>query len=95
MGLTAAAVERLIQVYAFMVKHEENDTKRWSYFDEYLKHRSIQQARNQYPQLDSIFAAKVRSGEIEKAVDVRDKMPLIAACGGKIIKDFIEVEGSF
>ena len=89
MGLSTKAVGHLIKVYGFMVDNDVNDVTKWSYYDEYFKHRSITTARQEHPELDQTFVAKVKSGEIEKAVDVREKVTKIADAGGKVLKDFI------
>lgn len=89
MGLSAKAVSHLIKVYEFMVDNGENDINRWSYYDEYLKPRSIVSAREQYPEMDEVFVEKVQSGEIAKAVDVREKIAKIAEAGGKVLRDFV------
>lgn len=95
MGLSTKAVGHLIKVYGFMLYHDENDVTRWSYYDEFLKHRDISEARKQHAGLDEAFVAKVKSGEIPKAVDVREKMTKIADAGGKVVKAFIEEPDSF
>ena len=89
MGLSTKAVGHLIKVYGFMVDNDVNDVNTWSYYDEFLKHRAITIARQEYPQFDETFVAKVKSGEIAKAVDVREKVTKIADAGGKVLKDFI------
>jgi len=89
MGLSAKAVSHLIKVYEFMVDNEENDINRWSYYDEFLKPRSIALAREQYPEMDEVFVGMVQSGEIAKAVDVREKVAKIAEAGGRVLRDFV------
>ena len=69
--------------------------ERWSYYDEFLSHRSIGRAREELPELDGVFVEKVKSGEIPKAVDVREKLTKIAAVGGKVLKAFVSDEGNF
>ncbi len=78
-GLSVRKVEHLIAVYQFMHDHEEADTARWSYYDEYLKSKAIQKARLSQPGFDTLVVAKVRSGEIARAVDVRDRLPVICS----------------
>jgi hypothetical protein len=94
MGLSLRKVAHLIKVYSFMVEHGDDDITRWSYYDEFLKHRAISLAREEIPMFDSAFVSKVKNGEIEKAIDVREKVVLIATAGGRILKNFVEVEGS-
>ncbi len=94
MGLSTRKVKQLIGVYSFMVDHSDDDVTHWSYYDEYLKHRAIVRARVDHPTFDDSFVHKVKSGEIEKAVDVREKVKIIAEAGGKILTTFINDENS-
>lgn len=95
MGITTKTVEHLIDIYTFMLKYGDDVVERWSYYDEFLSHRSIKQARKECPELDGVFVKKVKSGEISKAVDVRDKLTKIAAVGGKVLKAFVTGEDNF
>ncbi|MDD5701715.1 MAG: ParB N-terminal domain-containing protein [Dehalococcoidales bacterium] len=95
MGLSTKMVGHLIDIYSFMIKHGDDVVERWSYHDEFLSHHSIAKAREECPELDGVFVEKVKSGEIPKAVDVRDKLTKIAAVGGKVLKTFVTGEGNF
>ena len=87
-GISAKHVNHLVETYQFMVDHGENGINRWSYYDEYLKSNKIRHAREQYPQLDSVVIGKIRSEEIERAVDLREQLPMI--CGApKILAKFV------
>lgn len=78
-GLSVRKVEHLIAVYQFMRDHDEADTARWSYYDEYLKSVAIRKARLSQPGLDTLVVDKVKRGEIARAVDVRDRLPVICS----------------
>ena len=86
-GLSRRKVEHLIATYQFMLDHKESDTARWSYYDEYLKSRIIRKARLGQPDFDSLIVEKIKSGEIAKAVDVRDRLPVICSAP-KVLKKF-------
>jgi hypothetical protein len=92
MGLSTRMVNHLLSVYRFMVEHKDNNVDRWSYYDEYLKHNEIKKARQEHPELDGVVAVKIASGEIPRAVDVRDKLTVIARASGKVLKRFMENE---
>jgi hypothetical protein len=51
--------------------------------------------RQTHPELDKVVVTKIKSGEIPRAVDVREKLTKIAKAGGKALNSFIESEGSF
>ena len=87
-GMSSKEVSRLIEVYGFMVAKKENNLDRWSYYYEYLRSTKIGKARVQQPDLDSLIVEKIKSGEIAKAVDVRDQLPLICAAP-KILTKFV------
>jgi len=77
-GLRLATAENMVQAYKFMLDHGEADPDRWSYYFEYLKAgKKVQNARTQYPDFDTLIVSKIRSGEINRAVDVRDKLPMV------------------
>lgn len=88
-------IAHLIDTYQFMVDHDERDVDRWSYYDEYLKSNKMNRARKEYPELDELVVEKIRSGEIPRAVDVRDDLKKIAEAGGKVLERFATGKKSF
>lgn len=86
-GLTKPRVEHLIATHKFMLDNGETDTARWSYYDEYLKSRAIRKARQNYPGFDALVVEKIKSGEISRAVDVRDRLPVVCSAP-KVVKKF-------
>jgi hypothetical protein len=78
-GLSRRRVAHLIATYQFMLDHGEIDTARWSYYDEYLKSSIIKKARSRYSELDRQVIAKINSHEIPRAVDIRDRLPVICS----------------
>src|SRR5581483_9050438 len=94
-GLSAAKVRHLIRVYDFMVQHDDRNADRWSYYDELLKGHKYDDARQLYPQFDEFIVGKIRSSEIQRAVDLRDQLPLITKAGGNTLKKFMSGAYSF
>ena len=76
-GLRLGEARHLIRVYEFMVEHGEDTPDRWSYYFEYLRNTKVGTARTQYPDFDKLIVGKIRSGEIKRAVDVRDSLPML------------------
>jgi hypothetical protein len=73
-----------------MVEHDEVEPQRWSCYDEYLKSRKIAKVREHLPELDDVVVSQIRTGKIEKAADVRDKLaPVCSAQRGKTVRTFI------
>lgn len=88
MGLATRKVNSLVEVYRFMVEHNEEDVNRWSYYEEYLRPRVTKTARASHPDLDAIVVAKIRAGEIKKAIDVREKLIKVLKGGERSINIF-------
>jgi hypothetical protein len=87
-GMSSKKVKHLVQTYEFMVDHDQEDISRWSYFDEYLKSSKIKKARKQFPELDKLVVKKIDSGEIARAVDLREQLPVICTAP-KVLTKFI------
>ncbi len=83
LGLSAKKVAHLIETYQFMVDHDEVDISRWSYYDEYLKSNKIKKARQNHPGMDALVVDNIKSGEIERAMDLRDQLPTV--CGSPVV----------
>lgn len=95
LGVSKQKVAHLIRVYQYMVDHEERDPAKWSYFDELLKARKFDTARKLYSNFDDFVTQKIKSGEIQRAVDVRDLLPEITRVGGNTLKKFMSGAYSF
>ena len=87
-GMSSKKVKQLVQTYEFMVDHDQEEISRWSYFDEYLKSSKIKKARKKFPELDKLVVKKINSGEIARAVDLREQLPLICTAP-KVLTKFI------
>jgi len=94
-GISAGKIKHLIRVYQFMIDHNDRNPSRWSYYDELLKGRKFLGAIEKYSDFLEIIVEKIGSGEIERAVDVRDRLPLITNAGGNTLKKFISGSYSF
>lgn len=101
LGITKNRVNNFINVYSFMQKHGEGkEFGRWSYYDAYLNLRatkgkaSVKQARSENPKMDEIIVEKIRNGEIEKAMHLRDRLPYIVA-NKKAFRSFLREDSTF
>lgn len=91
LGLGKSVAARLLETYEFMLTHKERNISRWSYYEEYLKSRIVRKnLRSQYPGMDQLIVKKIRSGEIDKAVDIRDKLKIIAKAPLRLRKRFAD-----
>lgn len=91
-GETKQKVNHMVQVYQFMVDHGQDEKARWSYYDEYIRSRSIKRVRN--TEFDEMIVEKIESGEIAKAVEVRDKLAVLCKAPRQL-KKFKTGEYSF
>jgi hypothetical protein len=94
-GLRLARVRHYIKVYQFMIDHNDRTATRWSFYDELLKGRKYKEVIESYPDFFDFIADKVNSGEIPRAVDVRDSLPLIVKAGGNTLKKFMKGKMDF
>lgn len=94
-GLTPTKIRHLIHVYEFMLNVDDRNPDRWSYYDELLKGRRFNHARELYPEFDKKITEMVQNEEIERAVDVRDGLPKIVKAGGNTLKKFMNGTLSF
>lgn len=98
MGLAEKGISHLVDVYSFMVEHNQNEPQKWSYYDEYLKSRAIKKVREIRPEFDTTVVRKIETGEIAKATDLRDKLTKIVSVQGKrkakLLQKFIDKPGS-
>jgi hypothetical protein len=96
MALNLSKIKNLIMVYSFMLKHNERDPEKWSYYEEYLKSRKLRKVRTATPDLDELVVTKIQTGEIPMAVDVRDKLTVILTSKRKSVFDkFVSGERGF
>jgi len=95
LGIPTGEARHLVEVYEFMIAHNEQDRERWSYYDEYLKSNRIKKARQEYAGFDEFIVKEIRSQNISKAMDLRDKLPTICAASTKILKRYIDGKITF
>ncbi|MDN4631971.1 ParB N-terminal domain-containing protein [Sphingomonas sp. PsM26] len=95
MGLTKDEARHLIAVYEFMIDHDDYDPAHWSYYDEFLKSRKIKKARDEVAGFTEFIVGEVKTGNIGKAMDLRDKLPVICAANPKILKRYMAGVHSF
>lgn len=91
-GETKQKVKHMVEVYQFMVDHGQDEKTRWSFYDEYLKSRSIKRVRDN--EFDQLIVKKIESGDIARAVEVRDELKVLCKAP-KPLKKFRAGEYNF
>jgi hypothetical protein len=94
-SLTAGRIRHIINVYQYMIDVGDRQPTRWSYYDELLKSRRFAKAAEQHQDFYDVIVEKIKSGEIERAGDVRDRLPLIVEAGGNTLKRFLQGKTDF
>lgn len=92
LGVGQRKASQLIETYQFMIDHKEDNVSRWSYYEEYIKSKKIKKLRDENIGFDDLIVKKIKTSEIAKAVDVRDKLPKLAAANKKVVKRFVGEE---
>jgi len=96
-GISKADVKNHIDAYKMMEEANVTDLSRFSYFLEYVKSRKLKEAAELMPpgrDLDTVFVGLVESGQIPKAENVRDDLPVILM-DKKARKKFLDEKASF
>ena len=83
LGIPLPNAKRFVEVYEFMIKHNDVHSDRWSYYEEYLKNRSIKQYRKTMGNLDDVIVKQIKEEGIKQAKDVREILGGIAKVTGK------------
>lgn len=89
LGITREEAKHLIAVYEFMIESDDQDPARWSYYDEFLKSRKIKKVREEIAGFDKFIVGEIKSGRMGKAMDLRDKLPVICAGNPKVLKRYM------
>jgi hypothetical protein len=92
---TVTRITHMINVYQYMIDVGDRQPTRWSYYDELLKSRRFLKAAEQHDDFYDVVVEKIKSGEIERAVDIRDRLPLIVEAGGNTLKRFLQGKMDF
>lgn len=90
LGLGKRRVSQLIETYQFMIDHKDYNTNRWSYYEEYIISNKIKKLRENYIGFDDDIVAKIKSGDISRAVEIRHNLPKLASAPKKIVRRFQE-----
>lgn len=92
LGLGRRRTSQLIEAYQFMIDHKETNINRWSYYEEFIRSNKIKKMRENHVGFDANIVAKIQSGKIPKAVEIRDKLPKLASAPKKIVRKFLDDE---
>lgn len=92
LGVSARRVKQLVDAYMFMIASNDPDQRHWSYYEEYIKSNKIKTLRSKYEGFDEEVVAQIKSGVIDRAADIRDKLPILVSAPAKVVKKFVSRE---
>ncbi len=90
LGITTSYIKKLIDVYEYMIEHDDNHPSKWSYYEEMLKNRGIKKAFDEVPGLEEKIVADIKNNNIRMAIDIRklgDVSKVNDKLSRKILKD--------
>lgn len=79
MGISITAAKNYVRVYEYMRDHDDLIPSKWSYYEEFLKNRSIKEEIKTNVALEERVVAQIKRGEIHEAADVRKLGEIIKA----------------
>jgi hypothetical protein len=96
MGLSSVKAKRQYEVYECMKEYNDANQQKWSHYEEFFKSRSIKAICDADETVKEKILEKISRGEIVKAIDVRDKLSVVAKLRRgkkeKVINQFISGE---
>ena len=89
LGISKQKANKMIDVIKFMIKNDDLNKRRWSYYEEYLKNASIKKYRETNPDIDDTIAAAIKNDTIKEAADIR-KLGDVAKVGDSQSKKLMQ-----
>lgn len=92
-GLKSTAVQKMVSVYEFMIKNDDQESKHWSYYEQYLSNRAIKKARETNEKLDEKIVVDIKAGKITDAKkEIREQLGAIckSSSSTQLISDYVE-----
>lgn len=88
LGISEAKSKSYLNVYEYMIKVNDLEPARWSYYEEFLKNRNIKKAIEKIPELEEKIVEHIKENKINQAADIR-KIGDIAGVSNKKSKKLI------
>lgn len=79
LGISITAAKNYVRVYEYMREHDDLVPAKWSYYEEFLKNRSIKEEIKTNTALEERVVAQIKQGEIHEAADIRKLGEIIKA----------------
>ncbi len=82
-NISKPAIEHSIAVIDLMEKHEEKETRRWSYYDEFKKSRKAKAICANVANFEDVIVKQIKLDEVGTAMEFRDKLRVICNSSSK------------
>ena len=79
LGISITAAKNYVRVYEYMREHDDLVPAKWSYYEEFLKNRSIKEEIKTNAALEERVVAQIKQGKIHEAADIRKLGEIIKA----------------
>ena len=87
-GFTQREIKHLVDTYEFMTAVGDDDATHWSHYDEFRKSRKIRNACETYPTLEDVVVRLIKGDSAFRAIDVRDRLPIVCQGPSRVLKKF-------
>ena len=91
-GLKLSTVKKMVTIFDFMLKHDDQESKHWSYYEQYLSNRSIKKARETNDKLDEKIVIDIKAGKITDAKkEIREQLGAVCKSNlsDQLISDYV------
>lgn len=92
LGIGRKEAGKLIRVYQCMIDNDDTDTSRWSHYYELLSSTKLKKLSEEYAGFHESVIKRIKSGDIDRAADIRDKLSKIPVSKKRIVNDFLAGE---
>lgn len=89
LDLKESEVKKMIDVIEMMVKHNDDNKRHYSHYEEYVKSSALKIYRATNPDIDDTVANSIKKGEIREAADIR-KLADVAKVKSKSAKRLMQ-----
>lgn len=88
LGIGVSKVNKLLNVYEYMISKGDDTPNKWSHYEELLKNRAIKNEFKNVPELEDKVIEAIKNDKIKMAIDIR-KLGEICKLNDKISKKII------
>ena len=92
-GLKRSNVQKMVLIYEFMIDNDDQESKHWSYYEQYLTNRAIKKARETNEKLDKKIVVDIKAGKITDAKkEIREQLGVIckSSSSTQLVSDYVE-----